>query len=143
MMSSMLLLQQNDAGGALGALFGGTTMLVFLAIAVVCIVGMWKVFTKAGQPGWGVLIPIFNLYLLLKIAGRPAWWLILYLIPLVNVIVSLIVAIDIAKSFGQSAVFGVVLLWLLAGIGFLILGFGSASYIGPAAAGPQARAAGA
>ncbi len=86
---------------------------------------------------------IYNMYIMLKIAGRPGWWLLLWLIPIVNIVVSVILAIDIAKSFGQSAVFGVVLLFLLCGVGYLILGFGSARYVGPAAATPQARAAGA
>jgi hypothetical protein len=136
-------LLQNDSSGILGSLFGGVFMLIWLAILVVVIVAGWKVFEKAGQPGWAVIIPFFNIYIMLKIVGRPAWWLILMLIPFVNVVVSIIVSIDMAKSFGQSAVFGVVLLFLLGGIGYLILAFGSARYLGPAAAAtPQARAAG-
>lgn len=139
-----LALLQNDSGaGVLGALFGSAMMLVWLAIIVVVIAGGWKVFTKAGQPGWAIIIPIFNIYILLKIVGRPAWWLVLYLIPVVNFVIAVIVAMDLAKSFGQSAAFGVVLLFLLAAIGFLILGFGSAKYLGPAVGSPQARAAGA
>jgi hypothetical protein len=67
----------------------------------------------------------------LQIAGRPGWWLLLFLIPLVNIVVGLLVAIDLAKAFGQSAVFGVVLLFLLGGIGYLVLGFGNYRYIGP------------
>ena len=135
-------LLQNDSSGILGSLFGGVFMLIWLAIFIVVIAGGWKVFEKAGQPGWAIIIPFFNIYIMLKIVGRPAWWLVLMLIPVVNVVIALIVAIDMAKSFGQSAVFGVVLLFLLGGIGYLILGFGSAKYLGPAAAPPQARAAG-
>ena len=71
---------------------------------------------------------------MLKIAGRPGWWLLLYLIPIVNFVIAIIVAIDIAKAFGQSAVFGFFLLFLLCGIGFLILVFGHYRYQGPAAA---------
>ena len=59
------------------------------------IVSYWKVFEKAGQPGWGVLIPIYNILLLLKIAGKPGWWILLYLIPLVNIVIGIIVCIDI------------------------------------------------
>ena len=80
---------------------------------------------------------------MLKIVGRPGWWLLLYFIPVVNVLIAVIVSIDMAKSFGQSPLFGVFLLFLLCGVGYLILGFGSARYIGPGAAMPQARAAGA
>ena len=139
----LALLQNDNGAGAVAALFGSAMMLVWLAVIVIVIAGGWKVFAKAGEPGWAIIIPFFNIYTMLKIVGRPAWWLVLYLIPIVNIVIALIVAIDMAKSFGQSAAFGIVLLFLLAGIGFLILGFGSAKYLGPAAASPQARAAGA
>lgn len=136
------LMLQQDANRAMAALFGSTMLMVFLAVLVVLIIGCWKVFVKAGQPGWAILIPIYNIYVLLQIAGRPGWWLVLYLIPVVNIIVGIIVAMDIAKAFGQSPVFGIVLLFFLSFIGYLILGFGSARYIGPQT-NLQARAAGA
>lgn len=126
----LVLLQARDGGGALVGLIAG---LFGLAIAVVFIVAAWRIFQKADQPGWGVLIPIYNLYLLLKIVGRPWWWMLLMFVPLLNIVVPIILAIDLAKSFGKSTAFGVVLLWLLGAIGFLILGFGSARYVGPAA----------
>ena len=107
----------------MGALIG----LIWLAVVVVVLAGMWKVFTKAGQPGWGCIIPIYNVYLMLQIAGRPGWWLILAFIPIVNLIL-LIVPFDIAKSFGKSGLFG---LGLLLFIYYPILGFGDAQYIGP------------
>src|ERR1035438_2692596 len=84
------LLLQQDLGGTGGAALLGMGLIFFLvgmAVAVVFIIGMWKVFTKAGQPGWAILIPIYNIYILLKIAGRPGWWVILCCIPLVNVVV--------------------------------------------------------
>ena len=127
----------------MGPLFSGPILGFGLLIGLVGIIAGWKVFEKAGQPGWAVLIPIFNAYIILKIAGRPGWWLLLWLIPIVNVVISAIVAIDVAKSFGKSAVFGFVLIFLLCGFGYLILGFGSARYVGPAAALPEARMAGA
>ena len=97
------------------------------------IVAMWKVFAKAGQPGWPSIIPIYNLYIWCKIVGRPAWWIILMLIPFVNIIVAIVLCIDVAKSFGKAAGFGIGLVFL--GIIFLpILGFGSAQYQGAAAA---------
>jgi hypothetical protein len=134
---SALLLQQDDASGVIGAVFGSVMMLFWLGIVVVVVVGGWKMFEKAGQPGWAILIPFYNAYILLKIAGRPGWWLILYMIPLVNIVIAIIVSMDLAKSFGQSAVFGFFMLFLLCGIGYLILGFGSSRYLGPAA-NPQA-----
>lgn len=140
MIASLFL--QQDSNPVVAALFGSTMLMIILAIVAVAIIGMWKVFEKAGQPGWAALIPLYNGYILLKIAGRPGWWLLLFFVPLANVIVAVIVAIDVAKAFGQSPVFGIVLLFLFSGIGYLILGFGSARYIGPQT-NPLARAAGA
>jgi len=108
-----------------------TSSLIGLVVGLIGIVGLWRVFTKAGRPGWGAIIPIFNLYLLVKTAGRPGWWVVLYLIPLVNIVVHAIVAIDLAKNFGKGKVFGIVGVWLFSIIGFLILGFGDARYVGP------------
>ena len=107
------------------------SMIVGLLIALFLIVAMWKVFTKAGQPGWACIIPIYNLYVWCKIVGRPWWWILLMLIPFVNFIIAIILGIDMAKSFGKGAGFGIGL--ALLGIIFLpILGFGSAQYQGPA-----------
>ena len=120
----------NSAAQQGGSMIGG---LVGLAILVFLIAAMWKVFTKAGKAGWLILIPIVNVYQLLKIAGRPGWWLILFIIPLVNLIISILVSMDIAKSFGKGAGFGLGLAFL-GPIFYPILGFGSATYKGPAAA---------
>ncbi|MBP6507419.1 MAG: hypothetical protein KA257_07620 [Opitutaceae bacterium] len=109
-------------------------LLIELAIIVLVIAGVWKTFVKAGQPGWAAIIPIYNAYILLKIAGRPGWWLILLLIPLVNIVIAIIAAIDVAKAFGKGTGFGLGLA-LLGFIFYPILGFGDATYHGqPAAA---------
>jgi len=105
-----------------------------LLVALLLIVAMWKVFTKAGQPGWASIIPIYNLYIWCKIVGRPWWWILLMLIPFVNFIVCIILCIDLAKSFGKGVGFGIGLA-LLGIIFFPILGFGSAQYQGPSAGG--------
>ncbi len=112
----------------------GIVALFYLAIIVVVIAGMWKVFTKAGQPGWAAIVPIYNIVILLKIVGRPVWWLVLLLIPFVNFVILILVSIDMAKSFGKGPGFGIGL-WLLSFIFYPILGFGDAQYVGPAAAG--------
>jgi hypothetical protein len=104
--------------------------LIQLAIIVAVIAGVWKTFTKAGQPGWAAIIPIYNVYILLKIANRPWWWLLLMLIPLVNLVIAIIVALDIAKAFGKGVGFGIGLA-LLGFIFYAILGFGSATYTQP------------
>jgi hypothetical protein len=129
-MTISALLLQDQTNGTVAALGSGVLTIIMLAVAVVFIIGLWKVFTKAGQPGWAAIIPIYNAYILVKIAGRPGWWLVMLLIPLVNIVFGFLLAIDIAKAFGQSAAFGVVLLFLLGGIGYLVLGFGNYSYVG-------------
>ena len=110
-------------------------MIFGLLIALLVIVAMWKVFTKAGQPGWASIIPIYNIYIWCKIVGRPGWWVILLLIPFVNFIIAIILSIDLAKSFGKGVGFGLGLA-LLGFIFWPILGFGSAQYQGPAAGTP-------
>jgi len=85
----------------------GAPLLIFIAVVVFLITAEWKVFTKAGRPGWAVLIPIYNIYVQCKIAGRPGWWVLLYFIPLVNIIIALLVSIGLARAFSKSDGFGV------------------------------------
>ena len=124
-------LLQNDFRNPLMGFFGSGLLLFSLAVVIIVVIGCWKVFEKAGQPGWAILVPFYNVYILLKIAGRPGWWLLLWCIPVINIVVTIIVAIDIAQAFGQSAIFGFVLIFLLGGIGYLVLGFGDYRYLGP------------
>jgi hypothetical protein len=107
-------------------------LVIYLAVIVFEIAAVWKIFVKANQPGWGAIIPFYNFYLMCKIVGRPGWWLVLLLIPIVNIVISLIVAIDLAKSFSKGSGFGVGL-WLVGIVFYPILGFGDATYAGPAA----------
>jgi hypothetical protein len=106
------------------------TVWIILGLAwyILLVVALWKVFTKAGYPGWLAIIPIVNTFVLVKIAGYSAWMGLLYLIPIVNIVFHIIVSLRIGKGFGQSTVFSIFLLWLFSAIGFLILGFGSATY---------------
>ncbi|MEI7860732.1 MAG: DUF5684 domain-containing protein [Acidimicrobiales bacterium] len=113
---------------------GMTIYVIFvLAIAVLEIAAVWMIFSKAGRPGWGAIIPFYNIYLMCKVSGRPGWWLILFFIPLVNIVVALIVMIDLAKAFGKGTGFGVGMFFLNF-IFYPILGFGSATYSGEKAA---------
>lgn len=101
--------------------------LVWLAVVIVCVAGIWKTFEKAGKPGWACLVPIYNAFVILQIAGKPAWWFLLFLIPVVNLVVAIIVMIEVARRFGKGPGFGIGLAFL--GIIFFpILGFGSAQY---------------
>lgn len=127
-----LLAQVEYSYSAQGQAPSPVLIIAELLIALLVIVAMWKVFTKAGRPGWAAIIPIYNMYVWCKIVGRPGWWVILMLIPLVNIIIGIILCIDLAKSFGKGAGFGIGI--ALLGIIFLpILGFGSAQYQGPSA----------
>lgn len=134
-----LLLQTEDptaqVGGAAAAGVGIVMMLVWLALIVLMIAGMWKIFTKAGEPGWAAIVPIYNLVVLLKIVGKPAWWVILMLIPFVNFVIAIILSLGLAQAFGKTAGFGIGLL-LLPFIFYPILGFGSARYQGVPAGAP-------
>jgi hypothetical protein len=127
-----LLAQVEYSYSSQGQAPSPAVLIAELLIALLVIVAMWKVFTKAGRPGWASIIPIYNMYVWCKIVGRPGWWVILMLIPLVNIVIGIIVCIDLAKSFGKGAGFGIGI--ALLGIIFLpILGFGSAQYQGPSA----------
>jgi len=107
-----------------------TLILVYVVVVVFYIAVMWKVFTKAGHPGWAAIIPIYNTYILCKIAGRPGWWVLLFLIPVVNIVVLIMLCLDVAQAFGKSGAFGFFGLFLFSFIGFPILAFGSAQYRG-------------
>ncbi len=105
----------------------GTWTAIGLVLAVLALVGGWKMLAKAGRPGWGILIPFYNTYLLCRVAGRPGWWLILFFIPIVDIVIWLIVALNIAENFGHGAGYGI-LLWLFPWLMFLVLGFGTDTY---------------
>ena len=100
---------------------------VCIAIAVFYIASMWKVFAKAGKPGWAAIVPIYNLIVLLEIAGKPLWWFLLLLIPLVNIIVGVMVYVSLARNFGKGVGFALGLLFLSI-IFFPILAWGDAQY---------------
>ena len=116
----------SDYGEFLGGM-GPVVWIVWLAFMVFYLYCGWKLFEKAGQPGWGILIPIYNIYLIMLIAKRPGWWLLLFFIPIVNFIIAIIINFDIAKQFGKDTVFGLGLLFL----GFIfypVLALGNAKY---------------
>ncbi|MBX7044836.1 MAG: signal peptidase I [Ignavibacteria bacterium] len=129
----LLLKPDEETGGLIAALLGGSLGLVYLVLIVLIIIAWWKIFTKAGKPGWAAIVPIYNIIVLCEIVGRPAWWVILFLIPCVNIVAHIMLSIDLAKSFGKDIGFGIGLI-ILPYIFGLMLGFGSAQYVGPAAA---------
>lgn len=101
--------------------------IVWLAVVVFVIAAWWRVFEKAGKPGWAAIVPIYNIIVVLEIAGKPLWWILLCLIPLVNIVVIVIVYIAFARNFGKGVGFG----WGLAFLGIIfmpILAWGDAVY---------------
>ncbi len=105
-------------------------ILIFaITTTVIEIVGAWLMFEKAGEPGWAVIIPIYNLLIAIKIAGKPWWYLLLLMIPVVNIVIIIITLDGLSKNFGKSTGFTVGL-FFLRWIFIPILGFGKAVYTG-------------
>jgi len=126
---------------AIVASAGGAVLGVILAIAVYVIacLPLWGIFNKARAPGWAAFVPFYNIYTLLKVVGRPGWWLVFYFIPIVNIIITIVVMYDLSQSFGHGVGFTVGLV-VLSWIFMLILWVGSSAYRGPAAS-PQGGSA--
>ena len=114
------------AGLAVIAVLG----LIYLGVIVFTIITLWKVFAKAGEPGWACLVPFYNGVVMCKVGGKPGWWFVLLLLPVVNIVVSILVSLGVAERFGKGGGFGVGLI-LLPFIFYPILAFGSSQYIGP------------
>ena len=114
-----------------GAVLAGATIYYSIAVSLFLIVASWALYAKADQPGWTVLIPVYNTYVYLQIVGRPGWWLVLYFIPVVGSIVGIINMFDLARVFDRDILFGFGLLFL-APIFVPILAFGEAEYVGDA-----------
>jgi Family of unknown function (DUF5684) len=104
--------------------------LVVIALIIFYVAAFWRILEKAGVPGWGAIIPIYNIYLWCKVVGRPGWWVVLLFVPVVSVIVMLILSLDLSKAFAKTTGFGIGL-WLLSFIFVPILGYGASTYIGP------------
>ena len=120
----------DEAMGAVMAGFGAGYIIVCLVISIVCIVGMWKVFTKAGKPGWASLIPFYNLYTLFDIAWGNGILFLTMLVPCVDVIFLIICYYKLCKAFGKGTGFFIGM-FFFSPIFICILGFGDAEYIGP------------
>ncbi len=105
-------------------------ILIFaITTAMIELVGAWLMFEKAGEPGWAVLIPIYNLLIAIKIAGKPWWYILLLMIPIVNIVIIIITIDGLSKNFGKTTGFTVGL-FFLRWIFIPILGFGKSVYTG-------------
>ena len=133
MLSSLLTVgydyNYDPAAVAGAALFTGANLIVGLVVTVIMIVAMWKLFTKADEPGWAAIVPFYNMYVLFKISFGNGWLFLLSFVPVVNFVISIMMYFKLAKAFGKGVGFGFGLLFL-APIFLLILAFGSAEYEG-------------
>lgn len=130
-------ISEGEANAYMG--FFALLMIPLVILAIVTLAGMWKVFTKAGKPGWAVLIPIYNYIVLVQVAGLPMWWVAIGLLGFIPVFgigtiaglaFSIVTGINVAKKFGKDTTWGVFLLGILPFIGYPKLGFGADQYQG-------------
>ncbi len=105
-----------------------TTMWLFgLAISIVYLIGLWKMYEKANRPGWAAIIPIYNIIVMLEIVKKPLWWIALFFVPFANIVIAIMMMIELAKAFGKSEGFAVALIFFPY-VCIPILGFGGAKY---------------
>ena len=110
----------NEGGGAVGTI-------IYLILIIAVIAGLWKIFEKAGKPGWAAIIPIYNIIVLLQIVGKPVWWIILFIIPIVNFIIAILVYLELLKKFSKPG-WHVFLIIFLPFIYIPYPGFGDSTY---------------
>lgn len=128
----------NSEYSAVGTGIGVGGSILYLALAVLSIAGLWKMFEKAGKPGWAAIVPIYNLIVLLEIVGKPTIWILWLIIPCVNFVFIIWLVNLLSKSFGKSEGYTVGMI-LLPFVFYPLLGFGDAKYMGPSAAEAQNR----
>lgn len=126
----------------LAAATGSAAVLVviYLLVVVFELAAAWRLFTKAGRPGWAAIVPIYGTYVLVKIAGRSGWWVLLCLVPVIDLVAAAIVMYDLSRSFGRGGGFAIGL-FFLSFIFVPVLAFGSATYVGPPRGGGRLAAA--
>lgn len=110
-------------------------MYVWLGVVALMVASLWQVFAKAGEAGWKCLIPIYGAVVFMKIVGRPWWWVLWMLVPVLGIIPAVVTSLDLARVFGKGAGFGVGIMFL----GFIfvpMLAFGGAEYVGPDGSSP-------
>jgi ABC-type sulfate transport system permease subunit len=116
-----------ESSGAPVAAMAGSMILAFGIVMLLLVVSLWKVFAKAGQPGWAAIVPLYNIIVMLEVAKKPLWWFVLYIIPFANVVAVVMVTHAISKNFGKGVGFTVGLI-VLPFVFWPILAFGSSSY---------------
>jgi hypothetical protein len=109
-----------------GSGIGVIGIIVYLVIVIAMIASGWKLFAKAGKPGWAVIIPIYNIIVFLEIVKRPIWWIILLIIPIVSFVIAIILLFDLLKAYGRPGWHFILLLIPIVNFAYyLYLGFSS------------------
>ena len=124
---AMMLQQDSGTASPISAAMGTGMTIVWLVVMVLMIAALWKIFVKAGEPGWAAIVPIYNFIVMLKIAGKPLWWIVLMLIPFVNFVVAILMIAALARNFGKGTGFAIGLIFLPF-IFYPILAWGDATY---------------
>ena len=105
-------------------------LVFYLAFAILELVALWKIFAKAGQPGWAAIVPIYNFVVLFKVIKMDWWHLLIFMfVPFAAIVYSIIIPLKLAKVFGKGTGFGILTIFF-APIMLPILAFGNAKYVG-------------
>ena len=104
-------------------------IVLWIVVAVALIAANWRIFTKAGKPGWAILVPIYNIIVMLQIVGKPLWWIIMLLIPGVNAVFAILIIYNLVIKFGQPG-WHVLLALFLSIFYYPYLGFSKVKYQG-------------
>jgi len=107
-------------------------MILTLGFIVASVAGLWKIFSKAGKPGWLALVPFLNIYYWLRIIEKPLWWYIFILVPFINVFTFLLMVVETLRCFNKNS-FGQIALGIIFPFAYLpYLGFSpKAVYVRP------------
>lgn len=124
-------MDDGSGGGLIAGGMGLVFMLGMLVVAIICIVGMWKLFEKAGKPGWACIIPFYSAWVLMEILGFPGYYMLILFVPLVGTLFGLYCMFKLPQMFGKDMVWGILSVFF-APIVILMLGFGDAQYQGAA-----------
>lgn len=106
----------------------GFVLAIIIIILFVIVISIWKIFTKAGKPGWAAIVPIYNYIVMLEVVKQPTWWIILLILPIINWIMAVVILHNLSKVFGQGIGFTLGLIFMP--FVFLpLLAFGDYRYI--------------
>ena len=141
--------EPSSADTAVAVAGMGMFLVLGLVLYVVSSFFLYKVFKKAGKPGWAGFVPVYNAWVMFEIAGKPGWWALLIIpsfIPVIGLlfslgylVLSLLASLELAKRFGKSQIFAIFGLWLFSIVGYGILAFDDSKYHGPGAPANSSR----